>query len=562
MSLSSLLPKPLLPKPLMASLSSTPIVTPKQGHVVKGLSATERKRLYIRSYKIAGNAHGVLGLSVSKSAAKALTETGVPISRGTVLKAAKSIPDGSMMPTTPLRKGRTQRYPPAAETALVELILELRSMKIETSRKVIMSCAVRMIVDTPAEQWFIKRGTGNVVLPGSWYDQFLRRQQSRLMVATGESVEAGRVLWGKSRYLMQHFNILEKLLVDVGVAKANAQYDPTSEAARKDEYNISLQPIILLPDQSHRLLSLDETHVSLDNVDKKGKQIIIGTDEDINSVVFVRNKSSQSATMVGGSDASGNPLPAFSIFTGAGFDIEWTANMPQSTKVDPRTGRGFEAMSTANASGGMTNKMGLEYLDKVLIPFCHDATNDNWYVVTLDGHGSHLTVDFVRACRVNFIHIVLRIPHTTHLTQPEDLVNFGTLKNNLRNAILFKQSAMIIESFDRRRVDGKARIEHQLTFGNSLSELVPVAWANAFSVDKNKYAWRKSGINPFTRKPVLGLYQSEWREAELAKRRQNASHDVVPFDKRSAAFFFPLGESRSLPEPGTVKRTTRVDVRN
>jgi hypothetical protein len=514
----------------------------------------------VKAYKIAGKAHGTDGISVTKSIQRALDQTGITLARGTVLKSAKSITANCMTPTTPIRTGRTQKYPPAAEAALVDLILELRAMKLETSRKVIMTCAVRMIVDTPAEEYFLQRGTGNVVLPGSWYDQFLKRQP-RLKVLTGESVEAGRVLWGKSRYLQQHFDILEKLLVDIGIAKVNSQYDPTSEAARKDEYHVSLQPITLLPAQAHRVISLDETHVSLDNVDKKGRQVVVGTDEDPHSVVFVRNKSSQSATMVGGSDASGNALPPFSIFAGAGYDAEWTSQMPKSTKQDPKTGSGFQALSTANASGGMTNDMGLVYLRTVLIPFCHDATDDNWYVVTLDGHGSHLTLEFVRECRDNYIHIVLRIPHTTHLTQPEDLVNFGTFKKNLRDAILYKQSAMIIASYDRRRSDSRERIDHQLTFGNSLAELVPLAWANAFSVEKCKFAWRKSGINPFTRTPVLHLYRTEWKAAELAKRREHASHIPTPFHERDAAFFFPQAEKRLLPEPGTVKRTTRVDAR-
>jgi hypothetical protein len=49
----------------------------------------------------------------------------------------------------------------------------------------------------------------------------------------------------------------------------------------------------------------------------------------------------------------------------------------------------------------------------------------------LDGHSSHITLDFLIHCREHKIMLLCLIPHTSHLCQPLDVGLFGPLKTAL-----------------------------------------------------------------------------------------------------------------------------------
>lgn len=45
-----------------------------------------------------------------------------------------------------------------------------------------------------------------------------------------------------------------------------------------------------------------------------------------------------------------------------------------------------------------------------------------------DGHGSHMTEQFLVECYDNNIHLLFLIPHSSHVLQPLDVAVFGPLK--------------------------------------------------------------------------------------------------------------------------------------
>ena len=67
-------------------------------------------------------------------------------------------------------------------------------------------------------------------------------------------------------------------------------------------------------------------------------------------------------------------------------------------------------------------------------------------MVICDGHGSHFTLEALKFCRANGIVLILRPPHTSHVLQCEDLLNFNLLKP----LISYGLSSIMIEKKSRK----------------------------------------------------------------------------------------------------------------
>jgi hypothetical protein len=49
-------------------------------------------------------------------------------------------------------------------------------------------------------------------------------------------------------------------------------------------------------------------------------------------------------------------------------------------------------------------------------------------LLIMDGFGAHETFTFTEHCKINKIKVIYLVPHSSHMTQPLDLVSFGSLK--------------------------------------------------------------------------------------------------------------------------------------
>ena len=105
----------------------------------------------------------------------------------------------------------------------------------------------------------------------------------------------------------------------------------------------------------------------------------------------------------------------------------------------------------------------------------------------MDGHGSHLTDQFLAACVVQRVFISLLPAHSSHVTQPLDVGCFTPLKQYFRTAL---------EEF------------YCQDFGSATSKrnfLIAYAAArrNAFSIRNIRSAWKASGLWPVNINKVL-----------------------------------------------------------
>ena len=74
---------------------------------------------------------------------------------------------------------------------------------------------------------------------------------------------------------------------------------------------------------------------------------------------------------------------------------------------------------------------GLEWLRRCFEPGTWEKANGRWRILILDGHGSHITLDFIKHCRDHKIILLRLVPHTSHLCQPLDVSLFSPLKTAL-----------------------------------------------------------------------------------------------------------------------------------
>ncbi|RYN90015.1 hypothetical protein AA0119_g11278, partial [Alternaria tenuissima] len=83
---------------------------------------------------------------------------------------------------------------------------------------------------------------------------------------------------------------------------------------------------------------------------------------------------------------------------------------------------------TTSENGWTSNLIGYEWLRRIFIPNTSPSSS-GYRLLLLDGHGSHIPIDFMWLCKMNKIHLLYLPPHASHLLQPLDLAPFSVLKS-------------------------------------------------------------------------------------------------------------------------------------
>ncbi|KAL8296578.1 hypothetical protein RB600_001864 [Gaeumannomyces tritici] len=126
--------------------------------------------------------------------------------------------------------------------------------------------------------------------------------------------------------------------------------------------------------------------------------------------------------------ATGVSLPPLIIFKGKSVQEQWFP-------ADLGPFRGWEFTATDN--GWTTDFTGLEWLQKVFLPRTQPLTPEARLLI-LDGHGSHVTKEFMSLCLRNNVFLLYLPAHTSHVLQPLDLSIFSPLKQAYRQKIGFQ----------------------------------------------------------------------------------------------------------------------------
>jgi hypothetical protein len=184
-------------------------------------------------------------------------------------------------------------------------------------------------------------------------------------------------------------------------------------------------------------------------------------------------------------------------------------------------------------------------------PMFTDLSPTNKVVIVCDGHGSHLTYELVLYCRDVGFEIVLRVPHTSQISQGEDTTNFPKFKPAFRVAKAEKLTKMLQEN---------TGVIPRLNQGH-LMELIKESWLEAFSPDRNRKAWAQIGVSPFTRSVFWQLKAEEdVQKVIVAKTGGRVNLEVLQFGKKRVRAEREEGdeEDEDGAEEGTEKKKLRM----
>lgn len=131
-------------------------------------------------------------------------------------------------------------------------------------------------------------------------------------------------------------------------------------------------------------------------------------------------------------------------------------------------------------NGWTTDEIGLRWLQNIFIPYATKYRLGRCSLLVLDGHGSHLTPQFDKACMDNNIIPICMPPHSSHLLQPLDLSCFAPLKRAYGSFI-----------------EQQARLGHAHVDKMDFLEAYCTSHSTTFKESTIQSGFKAAGIHPF-----------------------------------------------------------------
>ena len=321
---------------------------------------------------------------------------------------------------------------PEEENQLVEWIIQCSRLGEGKNREQVF-CAVQAILnDETAPRPKIKFKNNK---PGyDWYKAFLERHKHRIR-------EKKAMTLGEQR-------------AQVSESKIRAWFEKTKNELLKDGINIDTIP-------PTNVFNFDETGFPF----HLGSTRIISELE--NKHPYRRGSDNkQQVTVLGCISAAGQILKPTIIFPG----VRWSFKPWEDFK---------EADYAQTANGWINSDTFIKWLKYTFFPAVQHLERP--IVLFLDGHTSHVNMGVYNFGKEKKIVVYVLPSHASHIIQPLDLVFFGSLKHEWKQAVNDYQS---ISKF--------AQVTKQ-TFTIVFAE----AWRRAYSVEKCVNAFRASGLSPW-----------------------------------------------------------------
>jgi hypothetical protein len=370
----------------------------------------------------------------------------------------------------------------------------------------------------------------------SWRRSFCLRHEKELAFSNPSLLEDVRKRCCTSKKVARHYEILHETLLELGWADVNPAFDASVPYDKENPTNSACCPIVIRPEFAGRIISMDETRFSLNQAKEQKlgnrKMCFVKAREGDGGWADDRdvglNKGVIAASLVGGSGADSRALPCMCIFNGGFHPDEDLEHMPKCLHRSNAAGELLSTCATSNEKGSMTDAVMLDWLNCVLVPSFPDLSpDDNAKKVLLicDGYGSHLSLPMLKRARELGVVIVLRPPHTSHLTQGEDVEggNFSTFHRLERITKLQVKNGR--ELADQRRQGAGFQLVR-----SDIGGIIHDAWQEGFSARVNAIAWQRIGVYPVFNRRIFWFLKAEEEKnsfaiASVAPRRQQPNHD-------------------------------------
>lgn len=276
------------------------------------------------------------------------------------------------------------------EKALVQWILETTKVGYPPSKQL-----VRTMAEHIRWQRVSQINDASIILVeypplgSEWVDRFIRRHKT-LRTIYARRIDASRVRETTADALLRWLNTVQKTI---------------------EEYDV----------KAKNIYNMDESGFAIGST--QGACVII--DSRIRSRFQARPGRQEWVTVIECICGDGTVIAPLVIFRGANLNTEWL--VAHELTPDWR-------FSTSN-EGWTSDIHAMQSLTRCFEPATCEKVNGGYRLLILDGHGSHVTVDFINHCREHKILLLRLIPHTSHLCQPLDVGLFSPLKRALSTQI-------------------------------------------------------------------------------------------------------------------------------
>lgn len=194
---------------------------------------------------------------------------------------------------------------------------------------------------------------------------------------------------------------------------------------------------------------------------------------------------------------------------------------------------------TRSETGYTNNKLGVKYL-KHFNRHTESRRTGKYQMLLFDGHGSHLSQEFLDFCWQHHIRPFQLPSHTTHLLQPLDVGVFQSLKHNFKKEI---RKQVFLGAIEVSRTDFFSFFQsfHDKTFKNPRI---------------HKSAFKKTGLIPYN--PLLVLEKMKEYQA-IQRPRTPPQRSSPPIPSSSPVFNTPppLSNWDQFQTPLTIRARKR-----
>ncbi len=200
---------------------------------------------------------------------------------------------------------------------------------------------------------------------------------------------------------------------------------------------------------------------------------------------------------------SGVSLAPFVVFRGAAhMDTWYQAGVPIGWRF------------SVSDKGWTDNDLGYRWLIQHFDPLTRPTISPNeWRSIMVDGHNSHITLEFQQFCFANRILIIQLPEHTTHWTQPLDVGVFGPLGHYYSEEVTEACDTTLGLPINKRQ----------------FIQLYNDARVFGFSEDNVRNAWAGAGMWPMDAEKVLSKLPPESPEPEMPTTPERPPKQ--PYDK-------------------------------
>jgi hypothetical protein len=206
--------------------------------------------------------------------------------------------------------------------------------------------------------------------------------------------------------------------------------------------------------------------------------------------------------------ADGSALPPGLIYAAA------TNGATRSAWVEDIKAGEHQVFISSSPSGWSNNEICLAWLEQVFNRYTKQRAG-RWRLLIVDGHGPHITMEFIEYCDRHRILVMILPPHSTHTLQPLDVVLFKPLSqaysNELTNHLYKAQGLIPIKTGD-------------------FLPLFWSAWISSFTESLILKSFQATGIWPMDANVVLRRFAST-PEAERSLSSWLSDHDWRKLDQ-------------------------------